>query len=194
MPKQNDYTLTEEELKQVLEALKSPIARVAKRALVLHSLHLGYPPEEIAEMQDLSLATVYNHFNRFKAAGIEGLPDKPKVGRPPKADEAYRAKLEQTLESNPKDLGFAFGIWTLPRLALYLEQATGVKLHPDRLAQVLSKMGYVYRRPKKDLGHKQDKAWREQAQASLEELKKTPSQAKSSYSIWTKVECVSTIP
>lgn len=188
MPKQNDYTLTEAELKLVLEALKSPSARVAKRALVLHSLHLGYPPEEIARMQDLSLATVYNHYHRFKAEGIAGLPDKPKAGRPPKADAAYRAKIEATLGTNPQDFGFAFGIWTLPRLALYLEHATGVKLHPDRLAQVLSNMGYVYRRPKKDLGHKQDKAWREQAQVALEELKKTPAQARSNYSIWTKAE------
>jgi transposase len=92
MPKQNDYTPTEEELKQVLEAVKSPIARVAKRALVLHSLHLGYPPEAIARIQALSLATVYNHFNRFKAEGIVGLADKPKQGRPPKANESYRKR------------------------------------------------------------------------------------------------------
>lgn len=36
MPKQNDYTLNEEELKQIQEAMNSPKGRIAKRATVLH--------------------------------------------------------------------------------------------------------------------------------------------------------------
>ena len=85
MPKRHDYTLNETELKQIQEAMKHLDARIAKRATVLHSLHLGYAPEEVAQIHDLTLATVYNYFNRFKQAGIEGLPDKPKSGRPSKA-------------------------------------------------------------------------------------------------------------
>ena len=60
MPKQNDYTLTEAELKQVLEGMKHTNGRVAKRAIVVHSLHLGYAPEALAEMQAISLASIYN--------------------------------------------------------------------------------------------------------------------------------------
>jgi hypothetical protein len=45
MPKQNDYTLIEEELKQVLEALKTPVTRVAEPALVLQD----YPPQKLRE-------------------------------------------------------------------------------------------------------------------------------------------------
>lgn len=190
MPKQNDYTLTEEELRQVLEALKSPIARVAKRALVLHSLHLGYPPEEIARMQDLSLATVYNHFKRFKTEGIAGLPDKPKQGRPPKANAAYRQELLLVIESNPQDLGFAFAIWTLPSLQEYLRRKTGIQLSQNRLSEVLQEEGYVYRRPKKDLGHKQDENLRQEVKAALEELKKAPQTAILGYSLWMKADSV----
>ena len=188
MPKQNDYTLTEEELIQVQKAMKSPNARIARRAQVLHNLHLAYKPSAIAQMQDMSVASVYNHYNRFKSEGIEGLADKPKSGRPAKADETYRQELVQVLETNPEELGLGFSIWTLPRLVVYLQERTGVKLHPDRLGQVLAQMGYVYRRPKKDLAHKQDKKWRAQVQDALDEVKKEPKRVKLGYSIWTKVE------
>jgi putative transposase len=188
MPKQNNYTLTEEELKQVLEALKSPIARLAKRALVLHSLHLGYTPEEVAEVQDLSLATIYNHYNRFKGEGLKGLIDKPKQGRPPKANEAYRKRLIQVIEINPADFGFGFTVWTLPSLAEYLRRETGVPLSQNRLAEVLQEEGYVYRCPKKDLGHKQDTQLREEVKEALDELKKTPQTKILGYSLWTKAD------
>lgn len=76
MLKQNDYTLTKEELSGIREAMKSSDARVAKRATVVHSLHLGYAPEEVAQQHNVSSGTVYNHFKRFKAAGVAGLPNK----------------------------------------------------------------------------------------------------------------------
>jgi hypothetical protein len=44
----------------------------------------------------------------------------------------------------------------------------------------------VYRRPKRDLGQRQDPQLREQVKAALEELKKEPQQGQSSYSLWTK--------
>lgn len=188
MPKQNDYTLTEAELKQVLEAVKSPIARVAKRALVLHSLHLGYAPEEIARIQALSLATVYNHFNRFKAEGIVGLADKPKQGRPPKANESYRKRLIEVIETHPDDLNLGFAVWTLPSLQEYMRRETGIKISQNRLAEVLREEGYVYRRPKKDLGHKQDENLRQKVKEALEELKKAPQTKILGYSLWTKAD------
>lgn len=69
MPKQNDYTLTTEELDQISAGMKSRQARVAKRASVIHSLYLGYVPQEVATIHQVSLASVYNHFNPSKLKG-----------------------------------------------------------------------------------------------------------------------------
>jgi transposase len=186
MPKQNDYTLTEAELKQVLEGMKHPSARVAKRAIVVHSLHLGYAPETLAEMQAISLASIYNYYHRFKAEGLPGLIDKPRAGRPAKADTAYRERLIQVLDTDPHHLGFAFGVWTLPSVQEYLRRETGVKLSQNRISEILQEEGYVYRRPKKDLAHKHDAEARAAVQAALEELKKAPQMKISGYSLWTK--------
>lgn len=186
MPKQNNYTLSDDQLEQVREAMKSPIARVVQRATVLHSLHLGYRTEEVARMQNISVASVYNHVQRFQAEGIEGLPDKPKSGRPRKATPEYIALLEQTLDSDPKDKGYGFSVWTQARLRQYLTQQTGINISRSRFQELLDQLGYVYRRPKRDLGQRQDPQLREQVKAALEELKKAPQQVQSSYSLWTK--------
>lgn len=188
MPKQNDYTLTEEELEQIQVALKSDNAKVVKRASVIHSLHLGYSVAEIMEVYAISLGTVYNYFNRFKAEQIEGLKNKPKSGRPPKADANYRQRLVEVVESDPSEYGYGFSVWTLPSLQAFMERDTGVSLSQNRISEVLQDEGYVYRRPKKDLGHKQDEELREQVKQALDEFKKTPKMEASGYSLWMKVD------
>lgn len=186
MPKRHDYTLTETELKQIQAAMKHLDARIAQRATVIHSLHLGYAPEAVAQMHDVNLATVYNHFNRFKAAGIEGLPDKPKSGRPTKATPAYVERLEQRLATDPHDLGYAFTIWTQARLRSYLAQTLGIDMSRSRFQDLMQHLGYRYRRPKRDLGHKQDRQLRQQVGSALDELKKEPKTGVLSYSLWMK--------
>lgn len=186
MPKHNDYTLSEEQVEQVREAMKSPIARIVQRATVLHSLHLGYRVEEVAQMHNLSTASIYNHVRRFEAEGGAGLADKPKSGRPRKATPEYISLLEETLESDPKDKGYGFAVWTQARLRQYLAQQTGIAISRSRFQELLEQVGYVYRRPKRDLGQRQDPQLREQVKAALEELKKAPQQELSSYSLWTK--------
>lgn len=189
-PKQNNYSLREEEVEQIQVALKSNDAKVVKRASVVHSLHLGYSPEEIMQVQAISLGTVYNYFNRFKTQKIEGLKNKAKSGRPPKADTAYRQRLIEVIESDPLAYDYGFSLWTLPSLQAFMERDTGVSLSQNRLSEVLQEEGYVYRRPKKDLGHKQDVDMREQVKQVLNEFKKTPETKASGYSLWTKADSV----
>ena len=188
MPKQIDYTLTKEELERVQAAMKSKEARVARRASVIHSLHLGYTATEVAELHQISLATVYNHYHRFKVKGAKGLASQPIAGRPAKADVSYRKRLLAVIETSPSELGLGFSIWTLPSLQAYMLRETGVKLSQNRLSEVLQAEGYVYRRPKKDLAHRHDGELREQVKAAIDEAKKTPDKGLSNYSLWTKVD------
>ena len=188
MTKHINYTLGEAQLKHIQTAMKSSNAKVAKRASVIYSLHLGYRPEEASQLHAISLATVYNHFKRFQAEGLPGLANKPKSGRPPKANASYRELLRGVVEGDPRELDLGFSIWTLPSLQAYMTRETGVRLSQNRLSEVLQAMGYVYRRPKKDLGHKHDPQLRQQVKAALEEVKKAPVRGMSAYSLWTKVD------
>ena len=187
MPKARDYHLNEQQLTEIEKAIRQDKRpEVRQRSTVIRLLHLGHKPAEIARMQAISIPTVYGWFKRWQQNGIEGLANKPKSGRPAKADDGYSQALERVLEQEPKDLGYEFVIWTVDRLRQQLEKETGIALSEPRLRALMKRKGYRYRRPKHDLGHLQDKEAKAQAAELLEELKKRPSETISSSSLWTK--------
>jgi transposase len=147
---------------------------------------LGHKPEEVAEMQAVSKPTIYGWINRWWCGGIEALANRPKSGRPLKADDAYSLALKEVIEKEPSEFGYDFTIWTIDRLRAHLEKETGISLSESRFRALLQRKGYRYRRPKRDLSHLQDKAAKAEAEKILEELKKRSSETISSSSLWTK--------
>jgi len=187
MPKARDYQLTEQELTAVETAIhRDKRPEVRQRCTVIRLLHLGHKPEQIAEMQAVSKPTIYGWHDRWRNGGVEGLANKPKSGRPPKADDEYAAALEEVIEKEPSELGYDFTIWTIDRLRAHLEQKTGIGLSESRFRALLKRKGYRYRRPKYDLSHLQDKDAKEKASEVLEGLKKRSSETISHSSLWTK--------
>ncbi len=187
MPKQTNYTLNDDELKQIESAMQhDPRTEVVRRATAIHALHLGHKPEVVAQMVRAGKSTVGTWHRQWRAEGVEGLADRPRSGRPAKANQTYQAALEKSLTQSPADYGYTFAVWTLDRLAEHLEHETGIRLSIGRLQVWLERLGYVYRRPKRDLRHRQDPEARAEMRRWLEEIKKTPLPEKSSSSLWTK--------
>lgn len=187
MPKALDFTLSKEDLEQVVEAINHHHRpEVRQRAMGLRLLHEDHEPSEVAELMGVSMPTVYSWHHRFRSTGIEGLVNRPKSGRKLKATADYLALLEELLEQDPQDLGYVFTFWTVDRLRLHLEKQTSISLSANRFRALLKARGYVYRRPKHDLKSLQDPEARQKAEIWLEELKKVPKQERSTYSLWTK--------
>lgn len=187
MPKALNFQLTEAGLREIVEAIKhEKRPEVRQRAMGLRLLHEGKSPKEVAEFLAVSQPTVYDWHHRWQKAGVEGLANRPKSGRPVKATNSYVAQLEEAVEQDPQDLGYAFSIWTTERLRLHLKAKTGIELKPTQFKAVLKENDFVYRRPKHDLGNLQDAQARQAAEEWLEELKKAPKRTKSISSLWTK--------
>jgi len=187
MPKHKNYTLSEDALNSIEKMItRHHDARVVKRAMAIRLLHLGQPPEAVAEQLLVTMATIYNWHERWESGGIDGLENRPREGRPRKATESYQARLQETLETEPVTYGYSFTVWTLERLRDHLAQVTGVHLSTGRFADLLKQMDYVYRRPKTDLKSKQNKEAKAQVAALLEELKKGQQTTIASFSLWTK--------
>ena len=188
MPKTIDFTLNETELSQIERILKvSKSSRLVKRATAIRMLHLGHNAAEVGQALSVSTPTVYSWFHRWKAEGLPGLEHHPKSGRPAIADAAYLHVLEETLEQDPGELGYDFTLWTIQRLNQHISRITGKQISDERLRLILLSQGWVYRRPKEDLGARQDQEARQWAEEFLKELKKAPSKSQpSSYSLWTK--------
>jgi len=187
MPKARDYHLSEEDLQAVETAIRhDKHPEVRQRCTAIRLLHLGHKPEEVAEMQAVSKPTIYGWIKRWQSGGVKALANRPRSGRPPKADDAYSTALAEVIEKEPKELGYDFMLWTVERLSAHLEKGTGISLSESRLRALIKRKGYRYRRPKRDLGHLQDKDAKKQAAELLEDLKKRSSETISSSSLWTK--------
>jgi transposase len=182
-----EYELEPKELADVEKAIRQDKrAEVRQRAMVIRLLHLGYKPEDVAQQQMVSIPTIYNWHKHWREDGIDGLANKPRKGRKPKATDAYSTKLEEMLEKEPADYGYKFAIWTADRLRAHLEKETGILLSESRFRALMKKKGYRYRRPKHDLSHLQDQLAKKQAEEVLGELKKRASETISNSSLWTK--------
>jgi hypothetical protein len=94
----------------VREAMKSPDAKVQKRATALHLLHWGYTPSAVAAMLAVRPGTIHNWIARWTRAGEAGLADRGGRGRKRKATAAYRAALEAALGREPHEVGYAFAM------------------------------------------------------------------------------------
>jgi transposase len=187
MPKTLTFHLTEDELQKIAAAIKhDKRPGVRQRAMGLRLLHEGQSPKKVAEFMSVSQPTVYDWHHRWQTNGLEGLANRPKSGRPPKTDQAYVELLEQVVEQDPQELGYAFSIWTAGRLRIHMQNKTGIELGPTQFRALLKENDFVYRRPKHDLTNLQDASARQAAEEWLLELKKEPRQARSTYSLWTK--------
>ena len=81
---------------------------------------------------------------RFETEGIQGLRDRPKPGRRPRATPAARDRLRRTVsEERP-----AQGSWTVVRLQVQLVVLTGVRLSRTTVRRLLHTLGFRWRRPK----------------------------------------------
>lgn len=188
MAKARDYNLNEDEMAQLERAIRQDKRpEVRQRSIAIRLLHLGHKAEEVAQMQAVSKPTVYGWWKRWMAGGLEGLANKPRSGRPQKADENYIALVQEVVEQEPADLGYGFTVWTVDRLRAHLAQETGLELSEPAFRALLKRQGYRYRRPKHDLGHLQDPAAKADANELLDQLKKRASETISHSSLWTKL-------
>src|SRR5690349_2198436 len=77
--------------------------RVRERLEMVKGAALGWEVATIAQWSGRSGRTVERWLAAFQAGGVEALADAPRSGRPPKADAAYLAALEQAVEAPPRD-------------------------------------------------------------------------------------------
>jgi transposase len=183
-----DFTLNAEQRAEIEQAINhAPQPEVRQRAIAIRLLHLGHAPEAVAAMLAVAPSTIWNWHRRYRTAGVAGLVNRPKSGRPAKADAEYLAEVERALDTDPRALDYAFSVWTINKLRKHLEKQTGILLSYTQFRALLSKHEYVYRQPKHDLSDLQDADAKAAAENFLDWLKKSPSASLPlSSSLWTK--------
>jgi transposase len=165
--------LTAGERKELTRLIRAGLdARVVRRAQMVRLSSQGKSAAEIAAFWAVSGPGVRKILNRFNREGIPGLSDRPRQGRPRKADGRYVALLKKAVSMNPRDVGYSFSCWTLGRLREHLARTTRIVLSVPHLSRLLAEHGIVYRRPKHGMTHLRDPREYDEKKAFLEFVKK----------------------
>ena len=165
MGRRLDVTLTDKE-RQTLERLvrKEKDARIVKRAQALLWLSAGERVQEVAERLGVTRQTIRNWVKRYQEReGVsirERLADKPHPGRRAKKREAVRALLKETLEQDPRALGYASPVWTTRLLQHYWGHHHDLQVSRRTIRRALRQEGYRYKRPRYVLARR-SATWRQ---------------------------------
>lgn len=139
--------LTDDEAKTIerLAHSRTEPARAVERAQMVWRAHRGERVPAIARALGVTEATVRTWLARFAAAGVDGLKDAPRSGRPPVYRPEEVAEVVAASLTKPDDLGLPFGSWTLDRLTAYLREQKGVAIGRSRIATLLQAEGLRWR-------------------------------------------------
>jgi transposase len=132
--------------------------RQRERMEMVKAAWLGAAVAAIAQWSGRTVRTVRRWLAAFREGGVTALAGAPIPGRPPKADAAYLAALEQAVQTPPRSLGLPFDVWSSRRLSAYLLAQTGVRIAPGWLRVLLHRRRFACGRPKHTLDHLQDPA------------------------------------
>jgi len=165
--------LTAAERKQLSRLIRTGRdATVVRRAQMVQLSSEGKAATEIASLWQITTQGVRKIIHRFNQEGLDGLPDRPRVGRPRKRTDRYVALLKEAVDTNPRDLGYPFSCWTLERLREHLALQTKIVLSPPHLSRLMAENEIVYRRPKHGMAHLRDPQKYNEKKAFLEFVKK----------------------
>ena len=140
--------LTEEERRALPQLARTEVGRVSERIHMVLLSSRGYPVPQIAAIFDCDEATVRAWLARFEADGVDGLRDRPRSGRPPKADAGAREALGRALDQAPGACGYLAGYWTVAMLAAHLLAVGGLALSRTTVRRALHALDFRWRRPR----------------------------------------------
>ncbi len=150
--------MTAEEQKTIeqLSRSRTAAARQVERARMIHWASQGQKVPQIAIRLGVAENTVRNWLNRFNEAGLAGICDEVRTGRPPTYSADEVSVVVATALTKPDDLALPFGHWTLDRLEEYLNEKKGIAIKRSRINEILQAEGLRWRKDEHWFGERVD--------------------------------------
>jgi len=154
----NVRELTEEEAAAVkrLAHSRTAAARLVERARIVWLSSQGWRVPAIAAEVGCGQDTARLWLRRFDAAGLEGLADAPRAGRPATYTPEQIGAVVAAALTDPQALGLPFGDWTYDRLAAYMDEVAGIPIKRSRIQEVLVAEGLRWRQEETWFGQRVD--------------------------------------
>lgn len=155
--------LTEDEkneLRKMKNEHQSSRARARAHSILLSNE--GYNKKEIAKIQEVDEGTVSRWLKRWTEKGIDGLPDKPKSGRPPILTTEEEKIVLQAIEEDPRSLKNA---------QAKVAEETNKQVSKWTIKRILKRAKKKWKRMRKGLPKKPDEALYEYKKAQIQKVK-----------------------
>ena len=135
-----------------------PSRRARMRAHGLLLSHQGFSMRRIAAVYQVSRYAVAAWIERWQSAGLVGLYDHPRSGRPPSLTPDEQHKVDQYLQEHPKDL---------KQVVHLLEQETHKRVSTKTIKRLIKKNRSVWKRLRKTPAKSPEPAQYQRAQARI---------------------------
>ena len=138
-------TAAEQSAIEKLARARTAPARAVERARLILLADMGKRVPAIAQALALTEPTVRTWLKRFNEAGLDGLQDRPRAGRPVTYQPEHVAEVIATALTDPRQLHQPFACWTLDRLATYLNEEKQMAIKRRRIDEGLMAEGRRWR-------------------------------------------------
>jgi transposase len=114
-------------------------ARVFRRAQAVREVVKGQRLQMVSDTLHFTYSALRKWVHRFAQQGVQGLTDRPRPGRPPKATCALAHRLDRLVDQDPLQHGALHSQWSCQELATVLARQTGVQVSRESVREVLKK-------------------------------------------------------
>jgi transposase len=125
-----------EEKQVIARALKNSMSFVKDRAKIIKLSNEGNFVKEICEKLKFDKKKVGKIINKFNKEGIKVFDRKKGTGRPRRINNNERARVIESLNTNPKKLGLHFNNWSRNRISDYLKN-NGINISPSYVGEII---------------------------------------------------------
>lgn len=174
-----DRSVQEQETIKRLSRSRTAPARQVERAQMVQWASEGQRVPQIAARLGVTENTVRTWLKRFNEAGVAGICDEARSGRPPTYSAEEISVVVATALTKPDDLALPFGHWTLDRLAEYLGQHKGIAIKRSRINEILQAEGLRWRKDEHWFGERVDPDFAKKRGSSLRSILSHPTGASS---------------
>jgi len=151
-----ELTIDEQTVIERLARSRTAAAREVERAQIIWHSYQGESVQSLAQRLGLCTATVRFWIKRFDVAGIGGLNDEPRAGRPPTYTSDEVSEVVALSLTDPQILNLPFASWTLDRLETYLNEVKGIGMKRSRIDEILRNEGVRWRTQETWFGERVD--------------------------------------
>ena len=110
--------------------------------LVIRVIEDGQVPFRVVREMNRSNPWASDWLKRYDKEGVEGLKDRPKIGRSPELSEGISYQIRKELKESSQG-------WTTKQVEELIVERSGIKYHYTHIYRILRKWGFKQKVPRK---------------------------------------------